>query len=103
MIPNIPRWEPAVVSPSDAPKVPETFSVQDGLAWLGISLEDYERAREITAGRHGNPFISALLDARAAQDNGETREAVLARHGIDLAEPLAVICEYDRHRSHFDS
>lgn len=103
MIPNIPRWEPPAPAQSQTPEAPEDFTVQDGLAWLGISPEDYESANVITAGRHGNPVTSALLDARAAQRNGETRETVLSRHGIDPTQPLAAIREYDQHRSRFDN
>jgi thymidylate synthase len=103
MIPNIPRWQPPDASQSEPPVTQEAFSVRDGLAWLGISLADYERANEITAGRHGNPFTSALLDARAAQANGETPETVLSRHGIDPAQPLAAVREYDQRRSRFDN
>jgi hypothetical protein len=103
MIPNIPHWDPFNAPRSDTSQAPEAFSVEDGLAWLGISRADYERANEITAGRHGNPFVFALLDARAAQHNGETRETVLSRYGIDPAEPLAAVREWDRQRSRFDS
>lgn len=103
MIPNIPRWQPPDASVSETPEAPKAFSVKDGLAWLGISLADYETASKMTAGRHGNPITSALLDARAAQSNGETRETVLSRHGIDPTEPLDAVREYDRQRSRFDS
>lgn len=103
MIPNIPRGEPFIASQSEISEVKEDFSVKDGLAWLGISLADYERACEITAGRHGNPFVFALLDAKVAQGNSETREAVLSRHGIDLTDPLEAVREYDQRCRHFDS
>lgn len=102
MIPNIPHWDPFNAPRSGTAESSETFTVEDGLAWLGISRADYESANEITAGRHGNPFMFALLDARAAQQNGETREVVLSRYGIDPAEPLAAIREYDQQRSRFD-
>ena len=101
MIPHIPRWDPPQTSTSEPPE--ETFSVRDGLAWLGISDTDYEQAHQMTAGRHGNPLGAALLDARAAQSNGETAEAVLSRHGIDPANPLAAVRQYVRRRSQFDS
>jgi hypothetical protein len=79
------------------------FSVRDGLTWLGISWEDYEKSSKILAGRHGNPIGAALLDARDAQGTDTTAEAVLAKHGIDPADPLAAVRRYDKQRGKFDT
>jgi hypothetical protein len=80
----------------------EEFTVPDGLAWLGISQADYEKSWEILAGRHGNPINSALLDARAAQGTDTTAVEILARHGIDPADPLVAVRAYDKNRAKFD-
>ena len=101
MIPHIPRMGPPGAAQPE-PETPETFTVRDGLAWLGISMTDYEEAHRLTIGRHGNPIGSALLDARKAQHNGETPDVVLARHGIDPGDVLAAVREYVRQRSRFD-
>lgn len=79
------------------------FTVRDGLIWLGISYETYEESAKILAGRHGNPIGSALLDARSAQGTDITPAEVLARHGIDPADPLAAVRAYNRERTRFDS
>lgn len=81
----------------------EEFTVHDGLAWLGISLTDYERSIEILKDRHGNPIQSALLDARQAQGTDTTPAEVLTRHDIDPDDPLAAVHAYDRQRSRFDA
>lgn len=78
------------------------FTVTDALAWLGLSEADWERSWEILAGRHGNPLSNALLDARKAQGTDTTAAEVLARYGIDPADPLAAVRDYDRRRSVFD-
>ena len=79
------------------------FTVADGLAWLGITPDVYEKSWEILEGRHVNPIMSALLDARKAQGTDTTPEQVLARHGIDPTDPLAAVRRYDRDRARFDS
>lgn len=79
------------------------FSVRDGLAWLGISWEDYEKSSKLLAGRHGNPIGAALLDARDAQGTDITPEVVLAKHGIDPADPLAAVGRYDKQRGRYDA
>lgn len=81
----------------------EGFTVRDALHWLGIPFETYERSAKILAGRHGNPIESALLDARAAQGTDTTPAEVLARHGIDPADPLAAVRAHDRRRAAVDS
>jgi hypothetical protein len=79
------------------------FTVRDGLAWLGITMADYEKSMEILRGRHGNPINSALLDARKAQGTDTTAAQVLARYGIDPTDPLAAVRTFDKSRSSFDS
>lgn len=78
------------------------FTVRDGLAWLGIDWDTYEKSAKILAGRHGNPIQFALLDARKAQGTDTTPAEVLAKHGIDPADPLAAVRAYDRGRARFD-
>lgn len=87
---------------TQAPDKPE-FTVRDGLAWLGISWENYERSAEILRGRHGNPIESALLDARKAQGTDTTPDQVLAQYGIDATDPLAAVRAYDRSQRRFDA
>jgi len=79
------------------------FTVPDGLRWLGITMADYERSWIILAGRHGNPIMAALLDARAAQGTDVTPADILARHGIDPIDPLAAVRAYDVARQRFDA
>jgi len=79
------------------------FTVVDGLAWLGISMETLEQSNDMLRGRHGNPIGSALLDAREAQGTDTTAAEVLARHNIDPADPLAAVRAYDRRRAQFDA
>ena len=81
----------------------EEFTVADALNWLGITPDIYEQSWEILKGRHGNPIMSALLDARKAQGTDTTPEQVLARYGIDPTDPLAAVRTYDRQRARFDS
>jgi hypothetical protein len=81
----------------------QEFTVRDGLAWLGIPLADYEKSWEILAGRHGNPLGAALLDARDAQGTATTPESVLAKYGIDPADPLAAVRRFDKQRARFDA
>jgi hypothetical protein len=81
----------------------EEFTVQDGLDWLGIELATYEKSWEILKGRHGNPLMFALLDARKAQGTDTTPAEVLARYDIDPANPLAAARAYDRSQRKFDS
>lgn len=75
------------------------FTVQDGLAWLGISMEIYLESEHILRGRHGNPIIRALTDARDAQGTETTPEQVLTRQGIHLADPLAAVRAFARQRA----
>lgn len=101
MIPNIPRFQPPTNDATAAPVEP-AFTVADALAWLGISLADYEAACNVLRGRHGGPFVGALLDARAAQGTDVTAIDVLNRHGIDPANPVAAAVAYDKGRSAYD-
>lgn len=78
---------------------PEEFTVADGLAWLGISEDDYRRADEMTRGVHSHPIVSALLDARAAQGTPTTPAEVLARYDIDPADPLQTVRRHVQRRS----
>lgn len=78
------------------------FTVPDAAAWLGIDWADYLTSGEILKGRHGNPLASAMLDARAAQGTATTAAEVLARHGIDPADPLAAVRRYDKERGRYD-
>lgn len=80
----------------------DAFTGQDGLDWLGITMEDYLKSEDILRGRHGNPLMFALMDARAAQGTDTTPADVLARYGIDPADPLKAARTYDKHRSQFD-
>lgn len=79
------------------------FTVPDAAAWLGIDWADYLTSGEILKGRHGNPLASAMLDARAAQGTTTTPAEVLAKHGIDPADPLAAVRRYDKHRGQYDA
>ncbi len=82
--------------------IAEGFTAADALAWLGISPETYGEAARILRGRHGNPIDAALLDARQARHDGTAAAQVLARHGIDPADPLAAVRAFDQHRAQFD-
>lgn len=77
----------------------EEFSVRDGLAWLGITWEDYERVWDLLKGVHGGPLNAALLDARKAQGTNTTPTEVLEKHGIDPAHPMDAARRYLRDRS----
>lgn len=81
------------------------FTVPDGLAWLGITPETYERSWEILRGRHGNPIASALLDARDVHLGklDATPEQVLAKYGIDPADPLKAVRAYDKSQQRYDA
>lgn len=78
------------------------FTVRDAVAWLGIPFDVYLESGEILKGRHGNPLMSAVLAAREAQGTDITPAQVLARFGIDPAEPLAAVRRYDKDRSRYD-
>ena len=101
MIPHIPRVGPPTTTA--ATPAEGGFTVRDGLAWLNIPWDTYEAGCELTRGRHGGPFVSALMDARAAQGTATTPAAVLAKHGIDPADPLAAVRAWVTHRSAFDA
>lgn len=81
----------------------ESFTVRDGLAWLGITWETYEQSAKILAGRHGNPIGSALLDARSAQGTDIAPDEVLARHGIDPSDPPAAVRSYNKRQERYDA
>lgn len=65
------------------------FTVRDAVSWLGITWEAYVKATKTSAGRHGGPMVSALIEARDIHRSGANTspEQVLARHGIDPADP----------------
>jgi hypothetical protein len=75
------------------------FTIPDAVAWLGIDWLAFLEAENILTGRHGGPLVGALLDARDAQGTFITPAQVLAKHGIDPANPCAAARAYDRQRS----
>lgn len=79
------------------------FTVPDGLAWLGIDMATYQRSWDILQGRHGNPIMFALLEARDAQGTDTTAAQVLAKYGIDPSSPLDAVRAYDKNQSRFDA
>lgn len=102
-IPYIPRATPtASTPPPPADDTTGGFTVRDALAWLGIDKAAYLAASDVLTGRHGGPLVSAVLDARAAQGTSTTPAEVLARYGIDPADPVAAARRYDRRRAAYD-
>lgn len=83
----------------------EEFTPLDALAWLGITEEAWNESWEILRGRHGNPLMAAVLDARKVHQGTETwtPEQILAQHGIDPADPLAAARAYDKAQTRFDA
>ena len=69
------------------------FTVRDGVAWLGLSWDDYLVIRKIgTFGLGG--LSNALLDAREVSEGrlDLTPAEVLARNGVDLSRGVKAFC-----------
>lgn len=107
MIPQIPIPFTPKPEPGSVPVLPleppaGVFTVRDAVAWLGVDWLDWMEAENLLVGRHGGPLVAALLDARDAQGTDITPAQVLAKHGIDPANPTAAARRYDRQRSGYD-
>lgn len=112
MIPDIPRMAPRPASGAGAGLgAGEEFTVRDGLAWLGLSWDEYAESTELLDGMHGSPLDAALLDARAANSADPsharpgitfgvtTAEEVLAKHQVSQANPLESVRNFIDRRS----
>jgi hypothetical protein len=76
----------------------EDFTVRDAVAWLGLTWDAYVEAEDTSRDYHGGPMNSAILAARDAQGTDITPAEVLARFGIDPANPTAAQKRYMRER-----
>ena len=110
MLPDIPFYPHRPQTDSAASEV-DTFTVRDGVQWLGIDWDSYASAEKLSAGMHGGPLAAAILDARAAQSSDTsharpgivpgttTAEDVLSKYGIDPADPAAAVRAFIGDRS----
>jgi hypothetical protein len=103
VIPRIPPMPAPTAPQPDLEPEQDEFTVRDGAAWLGLPWSVFEEAAQVLSGRHGGPFVSALLDARDAQGTSTTADEILARHGIDPADPLDAAHRFDRDRARYDN
>lgn len=77
----------------------EEFTVRDAVDWLGLTWDDYIAMNDVLRGIHGGPQIDAIMAVQwPAQRRATTPEQVLARCGIDPADPVAAAKAYRKQR-----